>query len=56
VIHAVRATSPEVKTHLAVAANSLIQAAAAVLSTQVPPDPAGPVQKIDLDDGDWDGT
>jgi hypothetical protein len=55
VIHAVRTTSPEVKAHLAVAASSLMQAAAGVLATQVPSDPP-PVQKIDLDDGDWDET
>jgi hypothetical protein len=55
VIHAVRSTSPEVKAHLAVAASSLMQAAAGLLATQVPPDRKGPVEKIDLDDGgDWD--
>lgn len=53
VISAVRATSPEVKTHLAVAASSLMHAAAGVLATQVPTEAKGsPVEKIDLDD--WD--
>lgn len=54
-VHAVRELSPEVKTHLAVAATSLMQAAAGVLATVVPPEgrtrTAG-VEKIDLDD-DW---
>jgi hypothetical protein len=35
-VHAVRQLSPEVKTHLAVAASSLMQAAAGVLATVVP--------------------
>lgn len=54
VIQRVRQTSPEVRTHLAVAASSLLQAAAGLLETQVPRDaPRQPgVQKIDLDDGD----
>ncbi|WP_216849399.1 hypothetical protein ACFJIY_01445 [Pimelobacter simplex] len=57
VVHAVRQTSPEVKAHLAVAASSLLQAAAGLLETlPQPPDsgsgaPRGPeVQHIDLDD------
>jgi len=54
VVHALRATSPEVKAHLAVAASSLMHAAAGVLATQVPPDKRSPVEKIDLDDSDWD--
>jgi len=54
VIHAVRSTSPEVKAHLAVAASSLMQAAAGVLATQVPSERNGPVEKIDLDDAGWD--
>jgi hypothetical protein len=54
VIHAVRTTSPEVKAHLAVAASSLMHAAAGVLATHVPPDKASPVEKIDLDGTDWD--
>jgi hypothetical protein len=54
VIHAVRTTSPEVKAHLTVAASSFVQAVAGVLATQAPSDKASPVQKIDLDDNDWD--
>lgn len=55
VIGAIRATSPEVKAHLAIAASSLMQAAAGVLATQVPSDAKGsPVEKIDLDEGPWD--
>lgn len=54
VIHAVRTTSPEVKEHLAVAAGSLMHAVAGVLATHVPQDKASPVEKIDLDDNDWD--
>lgn len=60
VISAVRATSPEVKAHLAVAASSLMHAAAGVLATQVPSDPkTSPVEKINLDGADdaddsWD--
>jgi hypothetical protein len=54
VISAVRTTSPEVKAHLAVAASSLMHAAAGVLATQVPADAKqSSVEKIDLDD-DWD--
>jgi hypothetical protein len=57
VIHAVRTTSPEVKAHLAVAASSLMHAAAGVLATQVPTDKASPVEKIDLDDNnEWDDS
>jgi hypothetical protein len=54
VIHAVRTTSPEVKEHLAVAASSLMHAAAGLLATHVPQDRASAVEKIDLDDSDWD--
>jgi len=54
VIHAMRTTSPEVKQHLAVAASSLMHAAAGLLATHVPPDKASTVEKIDLDDSDWD--
>ena len=56
VIHVVRNTSPEVRTHLSVAASSLLHAAAELLATH----PEGqskssPVEKIDLDaDTDWD--
>jgi hypothetical protein len=53
VIHAVRTTSPEVKAHLAVAASSLMHAAAGVLATHVPQDKTTGVEKIDLDDADW---
>ncbi|MEO5653004.1 MAG: hypothetical protein ABIN79_01335 [Marmoricola sp.] len=54
VIHVVRQTSPEVRTHLAVAASSLIQAAAGVLATHAPDRQSNaPVEKIDLDAG-WD--
>lgn len=59
VVHAVRQTSPEVKTHLMVAASSLLQAAAGLMETLPPPpgaDGAHPrsaeVEHIDLDDGD----
>lgn len=52
VIHRVRQASPEVRTHLAVAASSLLQAAAMVLEARAPrpssPEPS--VTKIDLDD------
>jgi hypothetical protein len=50
----VRETSPEVRTHLATAASSLLQAAAGVLDAHAQRGsrpPAG-VQKIDLDDVD----
>jgi hypothetical protein len=62
VVHAVRETSPEVRTHLLTAATSLLQAAAGVLETVPPPDAGGPqrsqaVERIDLDDTDGtDGT
>lgn len=55
VISVVRTTSPEVKAHLAVAASSLMHAAAGFLATQVPNEPTtSPVEKIDLDDETWD--
>lgn len=57
VIHVVRQTSPEVRTHLTVAASSLMQAAAALLSTDMSGtnEPRSPVERIDLDsDADWD--
>ena len=55
VIHVVRETSPEVRTHLAMAAGSLMNAAAGLLATQAQrPRPPG-VEKIDLDDASpWD--
>lgn len=57
VVHAVRETSPEVKTHLLTAATSLLQAAAGILETVPPPDQGAPqrgpeVEHIDLDDTD----
>ena len=55
VIAAVRATSPEVKHHLSVAASSLLQAAAGVLATPTSPRrDSGPVEHIDLDGDDWE--
>jgi hypothetical protein len=58
VVHVVRSTSPEVRAHLAVAASSLLQAAAGLLATQAPAEgqrSAG-VERIGLDgDGPWDG-
>ncbi len=59
-VHAVRQTSPEVRAHLAVAAASLMQAAAGILATAVPDDHAGGtargdgVEHIDLDDPEED--
>lgn len=56
VVHAVRETSPEVKTHLLTAASSLLQAAAGILETVPPPSQGGAPQRgpevehIDLDD------
>ncbi len=55
VIHIVRDTSPEVRTHLAVAASSLMHAAAGLLATKPGEPRSGPVEKIDLDDATgWD--
>ncbi len=56
VIHVVRQTSPEVRTHLSVAASSLMQAAAGLLATNTANhSKAPPVEKIDLDaDTAWD--
>jgi hypothetical protein len=57
-VHALRQTTPEVRTQLATAATALLQAASGLLATAVPdrghqPDRAG-VEHIDLDDaGDW---
>ena len=55
VIHLARATSPEVKAHLSVAASSLVQAAAGLLATHTPDAAKPTVEKIDLDDDgpDW---
>jgi hypothetical protein len=57
VVHVVRETSPEVRTHLAVAGASLMQAAAALLASAVPDDTTSSahdegVEHIDLDD-EW---
>ena len=56
-VHAVRQTSPEVRAHLAVAAASLMQAAAGILATAVPDDArrgdrahGDGIEHIDLDD------
>jgi hypothetical protein len=62
-VHAVRAAGPEVRSHLAVAASALLQAAAGVLAAAAPApgSPGSPAQggmgfeHIDLD-GDPDGT
>lgn len=53
-IEVIRATSPEVKHHLSVAASSLLQAAASLVAPQQGsrPDEA-PVERIDLND-DWE--
>ncbi|MDX6327344.1 MAG: hypothetical protein QOK15_3698 [Nocardioidaceae bacterium] len=56
VITRLRGTSPEVRQHLAVAARSLLEAAAGLLETRVPPESRrsggqwGGVQRIDLDE------
>lgn len=58
VVHVVRETSPEVRSHLAVAASSLMQAAAGVLASVAPDEGRAEkargdnVQHIDLDE-DW---
>jgi len=55
VVHHVRTTNPEVKAHLVVATSSLLQAASALLSTDIP-DPKEPtgVEHIDLEgETDW---
>ncbi|MCD4534689.1 hypothetical protein LRP67_11405 [Nocardioides sp. cx-169] len=52
-MHAVRQTNPEVRAQLKVAASALLQAAAGLLATPVPPDATGrghQVERIDLDD------
>ncbi|HSX68824.1 hypothetical protein [Nocardioides sp.] len=62
VVHIVRESSPEVRTHLAIAAASIAQAASAVLQAAVSEDPKtsggsharrDPVEKIDLEDDDF---
>lgn len=54
-IHLVRQTSPEVRAHLAVAASSLVQAAAGMLATGPFQDrrTRDPVEHIDLDGETW---
>jgi hypothetical protein len=57
-VHAVRQTSPEVRAHLALAASSLLQAAAGILAAAAPGDARARdgVERIDLDDetdGAW---
>ena len=58
-MHVVRLASPEVRTHLAMAAANLMQAAAGILAAASTQDPrAGGarrdgVEHIDLDEGDW---
>jgi hypothetical protein len=55
VIHVVRDTNPEVRAHLAVAASSLMHAAAGLLDTRPGEARSGPIEKIDLDDETgWD--
>ncbi len=56
VIHVVRQTSPEVRAHLAVAASSLMHAAAGLLATDTSGQQRSPsVEKIDLDsETAWD--
>jgi hypothetical protein len=53
-VHAVRATTPEVKAHLYTAATSLLQAAMGLMETIPPPEGTTPrgaeVERIDLDD------
>jgi hypothetical protein len=56
-IHTIRELSPEVKTHLAVAGASLMQAAAALMATAVPDQAKAAardadIEKIDVDE-DW---
>jgi len=58
-MHLVRQTSPEVRTHLAVAAASLMQAAAGILAAAAPDEHRAAaargdgVEHIDLDDDGW---
>ena len=62
VVHIVRESSPEVRTHLAIAVASIAQAASAVLQAAVAEDGKAtggqharrdPVEKIDLEDDDF---
>jgi hypothetical protein len=57
-VHVVRLASPEVRTHLAMAAANLMQAAAGILAAAGNDDPPGAtrgngVEHIDVDEGDW---
>jgi hypothetical protein len=59
-VHVVRLASPEVRTHLALAAANLMQAAAGILAAASNDDSRGGgaargdgVEHIDLDEGDW---
>jgi hypothetical protein len=58
-VHVVRLASPEVRTHLAVAAANLMQAAAGILAaasqdgSRAGPARGDGVEHIDLDEGDW---
>ncbi|MGZ4496894.1 MAG: hypothetical protein ACXVWZ_05380 [Nocardioides sp.] len=59
-VHAVRQASPEVRSHLASAATSLLQAAIGAMATAVPPEARNDgrgrsVERIDLDDADLAG-
>ncbi len=54
-VHAVRSLNPEVRTHLASAATSLMHAVAGVLATAAPENGrTRDVEHIDLDGDDWD--
>ena len=59
-VHVVRLASPEVRTHLALAASNLMQAAAGILAAASQDDPrrtgsvrGDGVEHIDLDEGEW---
>ncbi|MGY2704074.1 MULTISPECIES: hypothetical protein [unclassified Nocardioides] len=56
-VHAVRGLSPEVRTQLATAATTFLQAAAGLMANASPDARGGSVEHIDLDghddDGDW---
>ncbi|HEX5861049.1 MAG TPA: hypothetical protein VFY58_04355 [Nocardioides sp.] len=58
-VHVVRLASPEVRTHLALAAANLMQAAAGILAAASSEDAhgrsgrGGSVEHIDLDGGEW---
>ena len=52
-IRVYRAATPEVRDHLATAATSLAQAAAAMMATSPPQSRRSGVEHIDLTDDDW---